>query len=142
MPVTHLILCLLINQPPECKVSKALPAIIQRVAAEHSLDPLVIASLVAKESRFRISAVGSLGEVGLGQIMPKTFAWIMPKAKDRFDPYTNLHALTHILGNGLKKCGDLAYALSYYSGRGCKNSRYAREVLENAARVSLAVSSP
>ena len=49
------------------------------------LDPLFVLSLVAVESRFRISASSERGAYGLMQLKPSTFAWIAGREPDIAD---------------------------------------------------------
>ena len=47
---------------------------IEDSSNRHSMDPLLIAALIAQESRFRPQVVSPGGAVGLGQILPSTAA--------------------------------------------------------------------
>lgn len=47
---------------------------IEESSDRHSMDPLLIAALIAQESRFRPQVVSPGGAVGLGQILPSTAA--------------------------------------------------------------------
>lgn len=43
---------------------------------DFGLDPYLVTALILHESRFKINAVGSCGEIGLLQILPSTRSWI------------------------------------------------------------------
>ena len=58
---------------------------IRAAAAEFSLDPAYVASVVLAESSFNAEAVSSAGAIGLMQIMPSTGEWIAGKLDDAFD---------------------------------------------------------
>ena len=58
---------------------------IRAAAAEFSLDPAYVASVVLAESSFDAEAVSSAGAIGLMQIMPATGEWIAGKLDDVFD---------------------------------------------------------
>ena len=72
------------------KVAKALdPQLRVRLAeavltesSRGGLDPLFVLSLVAVESRFRISVSSDRGAYGLMQLKPSTFAWIAGREPD------------------------------------------------------------
>lgn len=49
-------------------------------AAHNHMDPLFLLAVISTESQFNIKAHGSHGEVGLMQVLPKTAAWLAPKA--------------------------------------------------------------
>jgi soluble lytic murein transglycosylase-like protein len=51
-------------------------------SARGGLDPLFVLSLVAVESRFRISVSSERGAYGLMQLKPSTFAWIAGREPD------------------------------------------------------------
>jgi soluble lytic murein transglycosylase-like protein len=72
------------------KVAKSLdPALRARLgeavlseSARGGLDPLFVLSLVAVESRFRVSVSSERGAYGLMQLKPSTFAWIAGREPD------------------------------------------------------------
>src|SRR5437667_4033920 len=73
--------------------------LISSVAAEHQLDPMLVKSVVWRESRFDRQKVGSSGERGLMQVSPKAAnEWAREnkivdfKLDQLFDPKTNLEA--------------------------------------------------
>lgn len=98
------------------------PAIAQ-AAAEHDLDPFLVAALVRVESGFNPEAVSSRGARGLMQVMPDTGQWIAAQlgwpgyAPDwLFDPEINLRMGTWYLRALLDQFGgQLAVALAAYN---------------------------
>lgn len=48
--------------------------IIEQVAREHTLDPLLLHAVIANESAYRHDVISKKGAVGLMQLMPKTAA--------------------------------------------------------------------
>lgn len=85
---------------------------IRTAAAEFSLEPAYVASVVLAESSYNPSAVSSDGAIGLMQIMPSTGEWIAGKFGDTFtveslyDPAVNLRY----------GCWYLRFLLDRYSG--------------------------
>ncbi|MES2855735.1 MAG: lytic transglycosylase domain-containing protein [Bdellovibrionota bacterium] len=83
---------------PEWETS--IPAITQVLISEskrHHFDPVFILAIMQTESTFNTNAVGTSGEIGLMQILPRTAQWIakkygMPWTGDDslFDPTTNI----------------------------------------------------
>ena len=68
--------------------SKSYDPIIEKVAAEHQLDPSLIRSIIAQESGFNAKAVSSKGARGLMQLMPATAQRL--GVKNSFDPEQNI----------------------------------------------------
>jgi soluble lytic murein transglycosylase len=61
-------------------LSPAIASAIIHQSLKAKLDPLMITAVIAGESGFNPSAVGSQGELGLMQIRPLTGRWIANKA--------------------------------------------------------------
>lgn len=68
---------------PELR-SKLAEAVLTE-SSRGGLDPLFVLSLVAVESRFRISASSDRGAYGLMQLKPSTFAWMAGREPDVAD---------------------------------------------------------
>lgn len=67
--------------------------IIQRAAAAAQVDPLLVASVIRVESKFRSTEVSHAGAVGLMQLMPSTAQWIagqMPPASQSTSGLVNV----------------------------------------------------
>lgn len=52
---------------------------IKKYSAEYQLDPVWVASLIRKESKYQVKAKSNKGAMGLMQIMPDSGAWIAGK---------------------------------------------------------------
>lgn len=52
--------------------------LIERYAAEYSLDPAFVSAIIFNESSYDPEAVSSKGAMGLMQFMPSTFDWVAP----------------------------------------------------------------
>lgn len=65
-------------------------------ANHHKMDPLFFLAVIMHESRFNPKVIGSHGEIGLMQILPKTAEWLAPQAGlsagkiNLEDPATNI----------------------------------------------------
>lgn len=55
-----------------------------RMGLMYDVDPVLIASVMRVESNYRPTAVGSSGEIGLMQILPKTAEWISNQLGEEF----------------------------------------------------------
>lgn len=99
---------------------------IERAAAEFSLDPYLLASLIYVESRFNPQAVSIRGARGLMQIMPDTGAWIAQEMRGinyendlLFDPEINIFLGSWYLANLYKEFANIYLSLAAYNaGRG------------------------
>lgn len=127
---------------------EALPEAIQRVifpldywelirahAAEQSLDPFVVAALVAQESTFQADVRSPANAWGLMQILPTTGRQIAreigiaPFSTARLkEPSVNVRIGTQFFGDLVRRFGDTAPALAGYNAGA---SRAARWISEN-----------
>jgi len=100
-------------------------SVIEAEAAEHCVDPLLLAALVRQESRFDVRAVSVAGARGLGQIMPATGQEMA--ARSRLGPWDaallfvpdfNLHLSARYVSDRLTTNGFPLHALlaSYNAG--------------------------
>lgn len=104
---------------------------LRAASVEFGVDPRILATTVYRESRCDSKALGSSGEIGLGQVLPRVWTrtlrarGILRSATDLWEPKTNLRAAAFILstldGKGLH---DL---FRRYNGSGPAAERYARE---------------
>lgn len=101
-------------------------------AAEHAgVDPLVLLATVIKESGCNPKAVGSSGELGLGQVHPKYWFKVLKKElivdskEDLLDAEKNLYATAYILAS-LQEYGMLGM-LRRYNGSGPAARKYAAQ---------------
>jgi soluble lytic murein transglycosylase-like protein len=115
----------------------AIADLVRAEAHRWLLHPALVASVIALESRCDPNAVGTHGEIGLGQLMPRGAAATSPLLGRAFsrrelrDPATNVYATARFIAWNMTACPKgPEYALTGYNQRhGCKCSRYARRVL-------------
>ena len=86
---------------------------VRAAAAEFSLDPAYVASVVLAESSFDAEAVSSAGAIGLMQIMPATGEWIAGKLEDEPFDVQRLYQPEVNLRYG---CWYLRFLLDRYDG--------------------------
>jgi hypothetical protein len=100
------------------RMAQSLVPVVLEQSWAHSVDPLLVNSVIKKESSWNVKAEGKKGERGLMQIMPghKNLAGL-----DLFDGRVNISAGVEILGNCVRECETLPEALSFYiTGNGCQ----------------------
>jgi len=91
-----------------------LEQMIDRIATEVDLPPVLIHSVVTAESAYNPEAVSSAGAQGLMQLMPETAAEL--GVDDSFDPQQNVRGGSKYLKQLLDKYdGDLDSALAAYN---------------------------
>lgn len=62
--------------------SQYVPQLVQTIIEEsrkYQLDPIFVLAIIQTESRFNPNAVGTSGEIGLMQVLPRTGEWIAKK---------------------------------------------------------------
>ena len=99
------------------------PERVRREAAEHGIDPLLVAGLIRQESAWDEDIVSPAGAVGLMQVMPETGRTVFGAlGEGEFRPEMlevgdlNMHLGTSYLKDGLERYGgDVALALSAYN---------------------------
>jgi soluble lytic murein transglycosylase len=110
-------------------------AIINAVAAEHRLDPMLVKAVAWRESRFDAHKVGTTGERGLMQVSAKAAnEWAHEnKISDfgidqLFDPKTNIEAgswyLRRALDHWQNESEPLAFALAEYNAGASRAQRW------------------
>jgi len=93
---------------------KDIATLAAEAARRHSLDPALVAAVVAVESGFRPDAVSPKGAQGLMQLMPATARYL--GVKDSLDPVDNLDGGTRYLRGLLTRYnGDVNRALAAYN---------------------------
>lgn len=86
---------------------------IKKYSKEFDIDPILVASLICRESKYRVKAKSAAGARGLMQIMPDTGEWIAKQLKvdykleDLYDPDVNVRF----------GCWYLEYCLDKFDGR-------------------------
>lgn len=120
--------------------------LVRKVSSEYEIDPRILAVTVYRESRCDKWALGSSGEIGLTQVLPKVWmedlkeAGILRRSQELWDPETNLRASAWIFQKLHKRTdGDLFSMFRRYNGRGPKARKYASE--QKKALVDLEASS-
>ena len=111
--------------------------LVRAAATEFGINPNVLAVTVYRESGCNAQALGSSGEISLAQVHPKVWTstlvkeGIIVRAKDLWDPATNLRAGAYILSRlSTAAEGDTFEMFRRYNGSGPKARKYAREQLE------------
>ena len=109
-------------------------------AWEFDIDPRLLATTVYRESDCNPTALGSSGEIGLGQVHPKIWTktlqarGIITASSDLWDPRTNLRASAFILSRVHKAAkGDLHGTFRRYNGSGPQARKYATEQVHTFA---------
>jgi soluble lytic murein transglycosylase-like protein len=96
---------------------------ISLAAERHSVDGLLLAAIVAIESRFTPGAVSPRGAKGLMQI--RSAVGTAYGAKDLFDPYTNVDVGTRYFSSLMKDYeGNLELTLAAYNAGPAAVARY------------------
>lgn len=103
-------------------------ALIERVAKEVGIDPLLLHTVIRKESAYREKAVSHAGAMGLMQLMPGTAAGLGLKPEQYFDPYANLLGGATYLKRQLQEFGTLELALAAYNAGPGNVRKYGRKI--------------
>lgn len=111
---------------------------IEYWARTFGLDPLLLSSVVWVESRYCPRALGSAGEIGLGQVKPIVAKQYGLPSEALWDPDRNLYVAARYLRELYFRFGDWYKALAAYNrgptrvseeGVDAKGHRYAERVL-------------
>ncbi|NLT57523.1 MAG: lytic transglycosylase domain-containing protein [Clostridiales bacterium] len=97
--------------------------LVESEAARNGLRPELLCGLIMTESSFNASAVSPAGAMGLTQLTPDTFYWLLFKAGDRteyapsalLEPALNLRFGAYNLTLLLDEFGQLPTALAAYN---------------------------
>jgi len=110
------------------------------IGRELAVDPLLILSVAAVESRFNPLAESVFGAQGLMQIIPRFHAEKLRRDASLFDADTNIRVGARILKEYLRRGGDLQTALELYGGVTEEGeSQYANKVLSERSRLEQTV---
>jgi soluble lytic murein transglycosylase-like protein len=97
--------------------------IIERVAGQYELDPLLVQAIIEAESGFNPLAVSRVGARGLMQLMPRTAKAM--GVKDSFNPEHNIAGGVKYFKKMLDKFdGDVKLALAAYNAGSRKVREY------------------
>jgi hypothetical protein len=130
--------------------STYLPAIVQEAAAS-GVPPALVDAVVRIESRYDPTAVGSIGEIGLMQVRPKTAALLgfQGTSAELAEPRTNLRYGVGYLAKAWRLAdGDLCRALmKYRAGHGSDKMsalsiEYCRRARQHLATVGTEIGTP
>jgi soluble lytic murein transglycosylase len=95
---------------------------LKKYAAQNSLDPYLVASLIRQESEFNPNAVSRANAVGLMQLLPKVGKGVAKQEKIRhfssqqlFNPTVNMQLGTRYFRAMVDKFGAFEYALAAYN---------------------------
>ncbi len=116
------------KQTSDADVTKIVNAVFEN-GAKHRIEPLLLLSLIKKESTFNKKARNKSNASGLMQVIPY---WHRDKIKGRniFSVQVNVEVGTIILRNCLDKYhGNMNYALKCYSGG--SGQSYIRQVYKD-----------
>jgi len=92
----------------------AYTALVQKIARQYMIDPMLINAIIETESGWDRFAVSSKGALGLMQLMPSTIKDM--NIKNPFDPEENIDAGIRYFRALLKRFnGDLKLALAAYN---------------------------
>ncbi len=99
---------------PHALAPGTLSSLVRSAAANHDVDPRLIASVIDAESHGDPSAVSRVGAQGLMQLMPGTAA--MYGVGNAFDPYQNVDAGSRYLHDLLRRYkGNVRLAVAAYN---------------------------
>jgi soluble lytic murein transglycosylase len=108
--------------------------LLQQHAAQHGLDPYVVAALVAQESTFDPVIVSSAKAIGLMQVLPSTGRQyarrlgIRPFSATRLtDPAVNVRIGTQYFADLVERFGAAHFALASYNAGESKVAKWQRE---------------
>lgn len=118
-------------------------AAAESAGREYRLDPLLIVSVIAIESRFNPFSESVMGAQGLMQVMPRYHLDKLPAGADDlsfFDPVLNVRIGARILKESIRRNGSLAAGLQQFAGAlDDPDQRYAARVMAEKARLETAV---
>lgn len=103
-------------------------ALIEQVAREVGVDPLLLHAVTRKESAYRIKARSHKGAMGLMQLMPETAASLGLKPEQYYEPYANLWGGATYLKKQLDTFGSLELALAAYNAGPGRVRQYGYQV--------------
>ena len=123
------------------RISRKTARRIVETTIKETKYPLLILSLMERESNFNPLAISKSGAIGLGQILasPAQIKWlkenkIISEKRDLFDIETNIRATNFIFLYKLKKAnGNLEKALMFYVGG--NQRRYIKDILTNLGEI-------
>lgn len=122
--------------------------VAQLIGTERRIDPMLILSIIAIESRFNPFAESAMGAKGLMQVIPRFHTDKLPAGateRSLLDPVVNIQVGVKVLEEAIRRQGGLVAGLQQYAGSSDPDGAYASKVLaekerlEQAARRKIAV---
>ncbi|MCS7223077.1 MAG: lytic transglycosylase domain-containing protein [Armatimonadetes bacterium] len=92
--------------------AEGIAAALLRSSLRYGVDPRLMVALIACESSFRPDAVGKKGEIGLGQLLPRTAQAL---GVDPKDVVQNIDGSVRYLKTQLDRFGRVDWALAAYN---------------------------
>ena len=132
------------NEVEKCDlpISESLLEYTESLCADREIPVTVALAVMKVESGFNAGTVSTTGDYGIMQINIINHQWLREKLNidDFLDPYDSINAGTYMLGNAIKKYGDVEKALVAYNAgdggadayfaQGVYSTPYSRRVLE------------
>lgn len=124
-------LCMLSScSSAEEKYPRTYSDIVSREAADNGLEEALVYAVIRAESNFEADAVSRVGAVGLMQLMPTTYEWMLMRdgnteltLDDLPDPAVNIRYGCHYLAYLSTKYSDIkTIAAAYNAGDGAVDS--------------------
>ncbi len=115
--------------------------VAQLIGKERRIDPMLILSIIAIESRFNPFAESSMGAKGLMQVIPRFHTDKLPAgASERslLDPVINVQVGVKVLEEAIRRQGGLVAGLQQYAGSSDPEGAYAAKVLAEKERLEQA----
>ncbi|MFT3848923.1 MAG: transglycosylase SLT domain-containing protein [Propionivibrio sp.] len=115
--------------------------VAQLIGTERRIDPLLILSIIAIESKFNPFAESSMGAKGLMQVIPRFHTDKLPAgASERslLDPVVNVQVGVKVLEEAIRRQGGLVAGLQQYAGSSDPEGAYATKVLAEKERLEQA----
>lgn len=115
--------------------------VAQLIGKERRIDPMLILSIIAIESRFNPFAESSMGAKGLMQVIPRFHTDKLPAgASERslLDPVINIQVGVKVLEEAIRRQGGLVAGLQQYAGSSDPEGAYAAKVLAEKERLEQA----
>ena len=115
--------------------------VAQMIGTERRIDPLLILSIIAIESRFNPFAESSMGAKGLMQVIPRFHTDKLPvgaNERSLLDPVINVQVGVKVLEEAIRRKGGLEAGLQQYAGSSDPDGAYAAKVLAEKGRLEQA----
>ena len=115
--------------------------VAQMIGTERRIDPLLILSIIAIESRFNPFAESSMGAKGLMQVIPRFHTDKLPvgaNERSLLDPVINVQVGVKVLEEAIRRKGGLVAGLQQYAGSSDPEGAYASKVLAEKDRLEQA----